>query len=172
MGINYNNIPITYELLKEQYVSLLEDYNKLLNKIEQDSTNEQDKYLCQKIIRDGIDSISNSEKVYISQLMDSKKDNKINSLLKSKNKLIALITEYKLRLLFLKLYSAYPKHKAKEQARKSFFRKFNKVSYDNMLNRYNTIAKKLEEDLPDFRQRDEQYVPFLSSWLNREIADL
>ena len=95
-------------------------------------------------------------------------DNKLSSQAKKKE-----LEDY-IQSLFDKIWVTYPKKASKEQARKTWFKKLKKFkTEEEVLEKAQKIAKMFIQAKTSWvnENRDKQYIPHFSSWLNSNIPD-
>ena len=76
--------------------------------------------------------------------------------------------------LFDKIWDTYPKKASKEQAKKTWHKKLKKLkTEEDILDKAQKIAKMLNQSRTTWvnENRDKQYIPHFSSWLNDNIPD-
>lgn len=159
-----------YSLLEKMSLREVHSYiNDLEDRLGISTMSDKDKLLHKKLLKGGLVALNSEDLAYIKTIMASKGDIKVNTLLRLKNKLVALLCGLKVDKAFNTLYKLYPKHKAKEQAKKSYYKKFNGYNYNQLDARAYEILKKLDEEIHELSDREEQFIPYLSSWLNQNF---
>lgn len=106
--------------------------------------------------------VQNSKRLVKNILALNSKSTKGDQILKS-------LVETKLTALFSQFYDTYPRHIGKAQAKATYIKKFGDTPYSEIGKRHNTIMTHLQDRLDELQERDKQFVPYPSSWLNQEF---
>ena len=127
---------------------------------------EQEKLIIDNL-KNGKD-LTLEEKTHIAEITKPKLKVKCKSLIKSKNKFIAFIVEYKINTLFNILWKNYPKKVGREIAHKAFVKVFYEFKYGDVDKAFMQLKKRLEKYIYSIQGNDKQFILHFSTWLNQK----
>lgn len=149
-------------LVEQEIISQIDIENYFIG----NELSEQEKLIIDDL-KNGTD-LSLEEKTHIGEITKSKFKVKCRSLIKSQNKFIAFIVEYKINTLFNMLWKNYPKKVGREIAHKAFVKVFYEFKYGDIDKAFMQLKKRLEQYIYSIQGNDTQFILHFSTWLNQK----
>ena len=112
--------------------------------------------------------LSLEDKKVITDIMNTKQNIKVKSLIKGKNAFVKFLVEWKLDTMFSVLWKFYPRKVGLQNGKRAFVRLFSEFKYKDIDIAFKQFKTRLEKYTYDCQGKDQQFILHFSTWINQK----